>query len=38
MALEIPLLNTPRQSFDVRLEGQEVHLNIWWQPSDDLGT
>ena len=30
-ALEIPLLNVPRQSFRTVLSGQEVSMNVWWQ-------
>ena len=30
--LAIPLLNQPRQRFDVLLNGQQAGIEIWWQP------
>ena len=35
MAEYIPLLNTPRQSLISILADQEIHLRVWWQPSDE---
>ena len=35
MALQIPLLDIPRQSLNVRLAGQEVKLTVWYQPYDN---
>lgn len=35
MALEIPVTNSPRQSLTVVLDGQEMAISIWYQPSDE---
>ena len=34
MTLQIPLLNTARQSFEITLSGQLIRMFVWWQPSD----
>ena len=35
MALLLPVIDAPRQSFIVRLAGQEVKLLLWYQPGDE---
>ena len=32
--IQIPMIDTARQSLVVTLGGQEVKLTVWWQPSD----